>query len=73
LERAVSATNDILSRYQHEIDEVRLVMGSKGVFDVTVDGELIYSKAQTGRHAKPGEVLTRFREFVGPDVREYGT
>jgi selenoprotein W-related protein len=73
LPRAVSAVSDLLGNYQHIIDEVNLVMGSKGVFDVTVDGELIYSKAETGRHAEDGEVLSLFTEIVGPDVARYGT
>ena len=68
----MSATQDVLSTYQHEIDEVRLVTGSKGVFDVRVDGRLIFSKHELGRHARPGEVLERFRELIGTDVREYG-
>jgi selenoprotein W-related protein len=69
----VSATQDLLTHYQHVIDELHLVMGSKGVFDVVVDGELLYSKHAEGRHAKPGEVLDRFRAWIGPDVPEYGT
>ena len=69
----MSATKDLLSHYQHVIEEVRLVTGEKGVFDVRVDGELVYSKYATGRHAKPGEVLARFRECLEPGVREYGT
>ncbi len=27
------------------------------MFEVTVDGKLIYSKKQTGKHAQPGEVV----------------
>jgi predicted Rdx family selenoprotein len=69
----VSATKDLLFHYQHVIDELRLVMGSKGVFDVRVDGELLYSKHAERRHAKPGEVLERFRALVGPNVPEYGS
>jgi selT/selW/selH-like putative selenoprotein len=30
--------------------------GTGGIFDVTVDGELVYSKKQTGRFPAPGEV-----------------
>jgi len=30
---------------------------SGGVFDVTVDGKVIFSKKAAGRHAAPGEVL----------------
>ena len=69
----MSATTDLLSNYQHVIEDLRLVTGSKGVFDVTVNGELLYSKGQTGRHANDGEVLSMFTELVGPDVRRFGT
>lgn len=64
---------DLLGDYQHRIDALTLVPGPKGIFDVAVNGELIFSKYVTGRHARPGEVLESFREIVGPDVRAYGT
>jgi selT/selW/selH-like putative selenoprotein len=32
------------------------VKGSGGVFEVTADGELIFSKKQAGRFPAPGEV-----------------
>jgi selenoprotein W-related protein len=67
----VRAAADLLHDYQHVIEEVALVTGSGGVFDVEVDGELLYSKKQTGRHAEPGEVLRLFRERVVPDVKPY--
>jgi selenoprotein W-related protein len=38
------------------------VESSGGVFEVTVEGELIYSKKALGRHAKPGEVVQLIRE-----------
>ena len=38
------------------------------MFDVKVDGELVYSKDQTGRHAEDGEILGIFRNVVGPDI-----
>ena len=37
--------------------EAELVAGSNGVFDVVVDGKLIYSKDQTGRFPDPDEIL----------------
>lgn len=37
--------------------EVKLIPSSGGVFDVTADGKLIFSKKAAGRHAAPGEVL----------------
>lgn len=65
------AVDDLLHDYQHVIDDLTVVTGSKGVFDVEVDGELIYSKWATGRHAEPGEVLERFREHIGADTPAY--
>lgn len=68
----MSAADDLLSNYQHLIESLTLTMGSKGVFDVTVNGESLYSKHQTGRHANPGEVLDLFTDLVGADVARYG-
>lgn len=67
----MSATADLLSNYQHVIESLTLRTGSQGVYDVVVDGELIYSKAETGRHAEPGEVLELFTAIVG-DIKRYG-
>ena len=49
----------------------RFVTSRGGTFDVEVDGTLIYSKANAGRHANPGEVLGLFRDFVGAETAVY--
>ena len=67
----MSAVADIMRDFQHVISELRIVPGSNGVFDVRVDGELIFSKKAEGRHAAAGEVLRRFVERIGPDVPAY--
>lgn len=54
------------------IDELTLVTGSKGIFDVVVDGEMLYSKHATGRHAEPGEVVRLFRDRFAADITPYG-
>jgi selenoprotein W-related protein len=68
----VSAASDLLSTYQHVIGSLTLVTGAKGVFDVEVDGDLLYSKHATGRHAEPGEVLELFHDRYAQDVAPYG-
>ena len=68
----MSAANDLLSTYQHVIGSLTLVTGSKGVFDVEVDGDMLYYKHATGRHAEPGEVLEWFRDRYAQDVTPYG-
>lgn len=65
-------TDEILTAYQHVIDDLTLIMGEKGIFDVKVDDQMIYSKAVTGRQAEPGEVLAAMKALL-PDVRLYGT
>jgi selenoprotein W-related protein len=42
--------------------EVRLIQSSGGVFEVTVDGALLFSKKALRRHAEPGEVLGLVKE-----------
>jgi len=68
----VSAVSDLLSNYQHVIEEIRLVTGDNGAFEVVVNGNLVYSKHATGRHAEPGEVLDLFTDLMGSDVPRYG-
>ena len=41
---------------------------SEGRFEVTLDGELVFSKAALGRHAGHGEVASLAREKMGPEI-----
>ena len=54
---------NIFDEFGRDFD-VLLVPGDKGVYDVTVDGDLIYSKHQTGRHAEWEEVAEELRTRV---------
>ncbi|HEY65490.1 MAG TPA: SelT/SelW/SelH family protein [Caldilineae bacterium] len=49
-------TEQLLSDFEPEIEELTLIPSDGGVYEVEVDGELIYSKKQTGRHAEYEEV-----------------
>ncbi len=35
---------------------MKLIKGRNGVFDVELDGELVFSKHEVGRFPEPGEV-----------------
>ena len=41
---------------EYFISSWKLIPSTGGVFDVTVNGELVFSKHAVGRHAEPGEV-----------------
>jgi selenoprotein W-related protein len=46
--------------------DVRLVESSGGVFEVTVNDTLVFSKRELGRHAQPGEVMALVRPLANP-------
>jgi selenoprotein W-related protein len=41
---------------------VELVTGAGGIFDVHVDGELVFEKKMLGRYPDPDDVLPLLRE-----------
>jgi selenoprotein W-related protein len=61
----VSLAEELLKHYEHLIDSLVLVPSDGGKFEVTANGNLLYSKMQTHRHAEAGEVLGLVRKLVG--------
>jgi len=57
--------DELLKNYEHLIETVTLVPSDGGRFEVTVNGDLLYSKLEAHRHAEPGEVLGLVRKLVG--------
>lgn len=57
--------DELLKHYEHLIEEIKLVPSDDGKFEVSVNGQLLYSKLKTHRHAEPGEVLGLVRKVVG--------
>ena len=60
----MSLAEELLREFEHVIDNLTLVPGEGGRFEVTVNGQLLYSKLQTKRHAEPGEVIGLVRKMV---------
>lgn len=69
--QAFQVTEELLGNYQHVIERLELITGSKGAFEVLVGGETLFSKKALKRHPEPGEVLRLFKEVVGPQVSVY--
>jgi selenoprotein W-related protein len=57
-------TADLLEQFEPEIEAISLIPSSGGVYEVTVNEQLIYSKKSMGRHAEPGEVVGLFEKFL---------
>lgn len=52
----------LLEEFEHKIEAVTLVPSRGGVFEVAADGDLIYSKLETERHAEYDDVAVPLRE-----------
>ena len=57
--------DELLKNYEHVIETITLVPSDGGKFEVTANGQSVYSKLETKRHAEPGEVLGLMRKLVG--------
>jgi selenoprotein W-related protein len=57
-------TAALLKDFEMQIGNFTLVPSNGGRFEVSVNGELIYSKLQTGRHVQSGEVNELFRKYI---------
>jgi selenoprotein W-related protein len=53
-----------MKEFKDVISDIELIPSDGGRFEVSVDGELIYSKLETGRHADPPEVIRLFEEHI---------
>jgi selenoprotein W-related protein len=57
-------TADLLKEIEPEVAEITLIPSEGGRYEITVDGKLVYSKLQTGRHAEPGEVMKLVKKSI---------
>jgi selenoprotein W-related protein len=55
---------ELVKAFEYDIEEITLVPSDGGKFEVTVNGDLVYSKLKTKRHAEEGEVLTLVRKLI---------
>jgi selenoprotein W-related protein len=65
--RAGWTAQELLTTFQDEIGEVALIPGTGGVFEVRVDGQLVWSRKDEGRFPEAKELKQRVRDRVAPD------
>lgn len=49
---------------KHPIERVVLIPSGGGIFDVKVDGKLIFSKHAVHRHAEHAEIITAVQALI---------
>jgi selenoprotein W-related protein len=57
---------------EYFISDWKLIPGSGGVFEVTVNDELVFSKKSLGRHAEPGEIKAMLQAKIDTLKAERG-
>jgi selenoprotein W-related protein len=65
--RAAWTAQELLTTFDGEIDGVMLRPGTGGVFNVSVDGEIVWSRKDAGRHAEITELKQLVRDRVAPE------
>jgi selenoprotein W-related protein len=66
--QAIRVADELMSNYQHIIDQIIIKMGSGGIFNVQVNGQMLFSKHELERHASEGEIIRLFSEMVGSEI-----
>jgi selenoprotein W-related protein len=64
--RAAWLAQELLTTFETELGEVALIPGSGGIFEVRVDGELVWSRKDEGRFPEAKELKQRLRDRVAP-------
>jgi hypothetical protein len=64
----VSLASDLLGNWAPILRAVELQTGMHGRFEVSLDGEVTFSKAAVKRFPKPGEVFRIFERRLGPPI-----
>jgi selenoprotein W-related protein len=65
--RAAWMAQELLASFEQDLGGVTLVPGTGGIYDVTVDGALIWSRKEQGRFPDIRELKRLVRDRVAPD------
>ncbi len=55
---------ELVRAFEYDIEEITLFPSDGGKYEITVNGDLVYSKLKTNRHAESGEVLALVRKLI---------
>jgi len=53
-----------LEKFEADIESITLIPSDGGRYEITVNGDLLYSKLKTQRHAEAGEVAKLVGDYL---------
>jgi selenoprotein W-related protein len=64
--KAIQDADAILKEFGAVVSSLRLVPGDHGVYDVEVDGHLVFSRDEAMRFPETSELIQTIRTRIGP-------
>ena len=65
--RAAWLAQELLTTFEQELTRVSLKPGSGGIFEVRLDGMLLFSRKEAGRFPEAKELKQLVRDRIAPD------
>ena len=65
--RAAWMAQELLTTFEKELGEVALIPGAGGIFEVRLEGKLIFSREQQRRFPESKELKQLVRDRIAPD------
>jgi selenoprotein W-related protein len=65
--RAAWLAQELLTTFEKELGEVALVPGTNGIFEVRLEGEMLFSRREHGRFPESKEVKQLVRDRIAPE------
>jgi selenoprotein W-related protein len=63
-DRAVSLTAELLQIFEPNILAIKIVPSDSGRYEISIDGELLFSKLSLKRHANKGEIKGLVESYI---------
>jgi len=64
--RAAWLAQELLMTFATDLGEVALIPGEGGIFEIRLDGEVLFSRKREGRFPEAKEVKQKVRDRVAP-------
>ncbi|GGF47080.1 hypothetical protein GCM10011339_39510 [Echinicola rosea] len=65
--RAAWMGQELLTTFEGELEELSLRPGRGGIFEITANGQLIWSRKEKGRFPEITELKQLVRDVIAPD------
>lgn len=65
--RAAWLAQELLTTFEQELNSITLKPGTGGIFEVRLNGELIFSRKEAARFPESKELKQLIRDIIAPD------